>query len=97
MLKWAYLIAMGQMCFKTGDKMPGVSTLAMISVRNTILSLSKKNWAGPANHRLVATFLLFIIGKNLLDQNDVEFDFSIGHALVIFAIYKYGFISVQTL
>ena len=33
---------------------------------------------------LFITFLLFFKGKELLDQNDVEFDFSIGNAFVIF-------------
>ena len=33
---------------------------------------------------LFVTFLLFILGKQLLHQNDVEFDFSIGYALVNF-------------
>ena len=32
-------------------------------------------------------FLLFILGKIFLNQNDVEFDFSIGHALVLFPCF----------
>ena len=37
--------------------------------------------------RSIATFLLFILEKKLLDQNDVEFNFSIGHALVFFLLF----------
>ena len=36
---------------------------------------------------LFLTFLLFTLGKNLLNQNDVEFDFSIGHALLLFSFF----------
>ena len=36
--KWAILLAMGLMSFSTGEKMPGVRSLAMISVRTTILT-----------------------------------------------------------
>ena len=32
---------------------------------------------------IFVTFLLFIPGKKLLEQIDVEFDFSMGHTLVI--------------
>ena len=54
----------------------------MISVRTTILT-SYKKLSGAPWPPLVPTFLLFILGKKMLDQNDVEFDFRIGHALVI--------------
>ena len=43
--------------------MPGVRSIAMKSIRTTIL--------------------LFILGKIVLNENYVEFDFSIGHALVL--------------
>ena len=36
---------------------------------------------------LFVMFLLFILGKKNLNQNDAEFDFSIGHALVVFLIF----------
>ena len=32
-------------------------------------------------------FLLFIQGKQFVNQNDVEFGFSIGHALVLFPFF----------
>ena len=36
---------------------------------------------------LFVKFLLFILGKNVLNQNDIEFDFSIGHVLVLFPFF----------
>ena len=42
---------------------------------------------GPPGFSLFVIFLLFIQGKNFLHQNDVEFDLSIGHALVLFPFF----------
>ena len=39
---------------------------------------------------IFVTFLLFILGKKLLEQIDVEFDFSMGHALVILQFYGHA-------
>ena len=36
---------------------------------------------------IFVTFLLFIIEKKLSNQKDVEFDFKIGHALIIFLFF----------
>ena len=47
----------------------------MKSIRTTIL-LRKEIWSGPLGP-LFVIFLLFILGKKKLDQNDVEFDLSI--------------------
>ena len=65
--------------------MPGVRSIAVISVKTTVLS-SKRNLSGASRPLapLFVTYLLFIIGKTLLDQNDVEYDFRIGHVLEIF-------------
>ena len=43
--------------------------------------MKKLEW-GP----LFVKFLLFILGKIILNEN-VEFDFSIGHALVLFPVF----------
>ena len=62
--------------------MPGVSSIAMISVRTTILtSWQKLSCALEPNFH---NFFIIHTRKKLLHQNDVEFDFSIGHGLVIF-------------
>ena len=66
------------MCIK---KMPGVRSIAMISVRTTI-SLSKKMYEGL----LIVTFLLLILVNKFLDQNDVEFDFKL-----LLLLYLYPF------
>ena len=63
--------------------MPGVRSIAMISVRTTIYTYYLKNLSGaPCSH--FRNFLLFILRKTLVDQNDVEFDFSRGQALAMF-------------
>ena len=36
---------------------------------------------------LFVKFVLFILGKIVLNENNVEFDFSIGHALVLFPFF----------
>ena len=51
-----------------------------------LYSLSKKMGARPPGATFSYIFLLFIRGINFRNQNDVEFDFSIGHALVLFQI-----------
>ena len=55
----------------------------MISVKTTILTSLKKLSGAP----LVPHFHNYFIihpRKKILDQNDVQFDFSIGYVLVIF-------------
>ena len=52
----------------------------------TLYSLRKEIGTGPFGP-LFVKFLLFILGKKNLNQNDVEFDFSIGHALVLFPFF----------
>ena len=56
----------------------------MISVRTTTLT-SQKNMSGA---RFSELLLLFIMGKYFVNQNDVEFDFSIGHAFVLFPFLR---------
>ena len=60
--------------------MPGVRSIAMklVTSTNLLYSLCKRSVA------LFLTCLLFILGNFFKNQNDVEFDFSIGHALVLF-------------
>ena len=65
-------------------KMPGVGSIAMISVWTSILS-SQKNGNGAPRRTPFIKFLLLILGKQFLNQNDVEFDFRLGHALILFA------------
>ena len=55
----------------------------MKTIRTTIVTYwSNRNWApwDPLNIK----FLLLILGKKFINQNDVEFDLSIGHAPVLF-------------
>ena len=56
--------------------MPGVRNIAMKSIRTT---RSRAPWG-----HLFVKFLLFVLGI-FLSQIDVEFDFSTGHALVLFS------------
>ena len=65
-------------------KMPGVRSVAMKSIRTTILTSEKKQ-----KRPLETPFpKMFIIHPRIffLNKNDVEFDFSIGHALVLFPV-----------
>ena len=55
----------------------------MVSVRTTILTYLKKIGAGYPGPSISCLFLLFNLGKKILDQNYVEIDFKIGHVLVI--------------
>ena len=69
--------------------MPGARSIA-ISVRATILAWShflKKCKRGPLGPPYFF-FLLFIMGKKLINQNDIEFNFSIGHACVLFPFLR---------
>ena len=60
--------------------MPGVGSIAMISVTTTIYThFLKKNWVRPTPPPLIVTFSTFNIGNKLLNQKDVEFDFNIGN------------------
>ena len=74
--------------------MAGVRSIAMTSVRTDILSYSlKKNLSrAPC---LPFHNLLFILGKNFSNQNDVEFDFSRGHALEILVSVNNKHINVK--
>ena len=83
-LQWKrikYIFAVS-ICIKN---MPGVRSIAMKSIRTTILT-SKRNrsWTPGA---LFVKFLLFILGKIILNQNDVKFDFCFGHALLPFPFF----------
>ena len=49
-----------------------------------VYSLCKKIGGRPLGATFLNFFLLFILGKNALNQNYVEFDWSIGHALLFF-------------
>ena len=42
---------------------------------------------GPPWGPLFVNFLLFILGKIVLNENNVEFDFNIGHDLVLFPFF----------
>ena len=66
--------------------MPGVRSIAMKSIRTTILTLKRNRSGAPLGPGFVKK-LLFILGKIVLNQNDVEFDFSIGHAIVLFPFF----------
>ena len=61
--------------------MPGVRSIAMKSIRTTILR--KEIGVGPPIHKIV------IIHPRIFffNQNDVEFNFSIGHDLVLFHFF----------
>ena len=62
--------------------MPGFMSIVMQLIRTTILT-SKGNWSG-------APFSYFFIihpRKKNLNENDVEFELSIGHALVLFQFF----------
>ena len=65
--------------------MPWVRSIPMISARTTLLTSWKTLCRAPSP-AFSYFFLLFILGKELLGQIDVEFYFSIGHALVIFQV-----------
>ena len=62
--------------------MPGVRIIAMKNQLALLYSIRKEIGVGPLGP-LFIIFLLFILGKTNL-KNDVEFDFSIGHALFHF-------------
>ena len=62
--------------------MPGVTSIAMKSIRTTNTHFIKTGVFPFCS--LFIKFLLFILEKKPLNQNDVEFDFSMGHALVLF-------------
>ena len=66
--------------------MPGVRSIAMKSIRTTILA-SQRNGSGAPLGPLFVKFLLFILEKIILNKNNVEFNFSIGHALVLFPFF----------
>ena len=61
-------------------KMLGVRSIAMIYQLELLYTLPKKLRVHP----LFIIFLLYILRKTVLNQNDVEFDCSIDHALVLF-------------
>ena len=67
--------------------MPGVRSIAMKSIRTTILA-SERNGSGAPLGPLYVKFLLFILGKIVLNENNVELDFSIGHAFVLFPFFS---------
>ena len=67
--------------------MPGVRSIAMKSIGTTILTSYRNRSRSPVAPFFLK-FLLFILGKNVLNLNDVEFDFSIGHALVLFQFLR---------
>ena len=70
------------MGFKTCETIPGVRSVAVTSVRTTTILTSKKIMFDP-RAPLFVTFLV-TLGKKLLDQNDVEFDFRIVYFHVTF-------------
>ena len=57
------------------EQRPGVRSIAMLSVRTTILTSYIEQ--GPYVP-LFITYLLFTIGKSMLDKNYIEFDFMNG-------------------
>ena len=68
--------------------MPGVRSIAVKSIRTTIqYALWKEIGAGGPLGTLCTKFLLFIVGKFFLNQNDVEFDISIGMPLYFFRVF----------
>ena len=72
---WASMLAMRQMSFKTGEEMPGVKSIAKISVKTTVLTSLKKIEQGPPAPPFRIFFLLFTLGIQFLDQTEVEFHF----------------------
>ena len=67
--------------------MPVVRSIAMKSIRTTILTSYRNRREAPWVPRF-QKFLLFILQNFLLNQNDVEFDLNIGHALVLFQFFR---------
>ena len=67
---------MGPLSFKTGGNMPGVRSIAMTSVRTTVLCSPFRN------------FFIIHPSKKMLGLNDVEFNFRIGYFLVSFPILR---------
>ena len=61
----------------------------MKSIRSLELLYSHRKEIGEigALGPIFVTFLLLILGKKRFNQNDVEFDLSIGHALVLFLFF----------
>ena len=66
--------------------MPGIRSIAMKSIRTTILT-SKRNRSWAPRGPPFVKCLIFILGKNVFNQNDVEFDLTIGHAHVLFSFF----------
>ena len=52
-----------------------------------LYSLHREIGVEPPGAPLSVIVLLFILGKNLLNQNDVEYDLSIVYALVLFLFF----------
>ena len=50
-------------------------------------SLSTLRPTGDLRGPLFVTFLSFILGKKFLNENDVELDFSIDYALLLFSLF----------
>ena len=65
--------------------MPGVRSIAMKSIISTILT-SKRKRSEALWEPLFVKFVLFIL-KKFLNENDGEFDLSIGHDLVLFPFF----------
>ena len=79
------LLSMDSMPFKTAEQRPEVRSIALISVRTSILT-TPKNLSGAPQPPLFVSFLLFTLGNNMLDKKVVKFDFRIGHVFVIFPL-----------
>ena len=77
-IKYLFVLFVLTICIK---KMPGVMSIAMKSIRTTLLTL-KETGVGPPFPK---TFIIHPRKKK--NQNDVEFEFSIGHAFVLFDFF----------
>ena len=62
--------------------MPGVRGIAVKSIRYIHIVKKSESLKGVPFLKI----LLFILGFFFLNRNDVEFDFSIGYALVLFPL-----------
>ena len=68
----------------------GVNTIFLSISQTMHCSLSFQKEFIQHNRNIVlhnTKSLLFIVGKKYLKQNDVDFDLSVGHALVLFPFF----------
>ena len=77
--KWVKYIFVLKRCLELG--------VLLWNQLKLLYSIRKEIGVGAPWGPLFLKFLLFIRGKKILNQNNVKFDFSIGHALVLFQFF----------